>query len=286
MTEDFLFFEKQFSGFRPIELAVFTQGEYDVNDFEVINEIDKVEKHLDSLPVFLGATSITSVYKSINQMYQGNKASAYKMPSSEKKFKKYQKVIERIPQNNTSILISKDQKKARISTKTLDIGADSIKYVSQDLDAWISKNTDSNIATFRQTGTGLILDKNAEYVRISLLQGLGGAVLVVSLLMALLFKNIRMLLISLAPNLIPLLIAGALLGFLQIELEAGIAITFAVVFGIAVDDTIHFLSKYKLARNKGLDLEAAIHTTFMETGKAICLTVSYTHLTLPTNREV
>ena len=272
ITEDFLFFEKEFSGFRPIELAVFTQGDYDTNDFAVINQIDKVEKHLDASPVFLGTTSITSVYKSINQMYQGNKASAYQMPSTEKKFKKYQKVIERIPQNNTNILVSKDGKKARISTKTLDIGADSIKYVSQNLDAWIAKNTDPNIVTFKQTGTGLILDKNAEYVRTSLLQGLGGAVLIVSILMALLFKNIRMLIISLIPNMVPLLLAGALLGFLQIELEAGISIIFAVVFGIAVDDTIHFLSKYKLARNKGLDMEAALHITFMETGKAICLT--------------
>ena len=272
ITEDFLFFEKEFSGFRPIELAVFTQGDYDVNDFAVIKEIDKVEKHLASLPVFQGATSITSVYKSINQMYQGNKASAYKLPTTEKKFKKYQKVIDKIPQNNTSILVSKDEKKARISTKTLDIGAESIKYVSQDLDAWIAKNTDPSITTFKQTGTGLILDKNAEYVRTSLLQGLGGAVLIVSMLMALLFKNIRMLVISLVPNLIPLLLAGALLGFLQIELEAGISIIFAVVFGIAVDDTIHFLSKYKLARNNSLDMEAALHVTFMETGKAICLT--------------
>ena len=189
------------------------------DSFEVIKQIDKVEKHLDASPIFLGTTSITSVYKSINQMYQGNKASAYKMPTTEKKFKKYQKVIERIPQNNTSILVSKDEKKARISTKTLDIGADSIKHVSQNLDAWIAKNTDPNIVTFKQTGTGLILDKNAEYVRTSLLQGLGGAVLIVSLLMALLFKNVRMLLISLVPNIVPLLLAGALLGLSLIHIS-------------------------------------------------------------------
>jgi predicted RND superfamily exporter protein len=67
-------------------------------------------------------------------------------------------------------------------------------------------------------------------------------------------------------------LAGALLGFLGVDLEAGVSIVFAVVFGIAVDDTIHFLSKYKLARNKGLSVEESLEVTFLETGKAIVLT--------------
>jgi len=67
-----------------------------------------------------------------------------------------------------------------------------------------------------------------------LILGLGLAVLIVSLLMALLFRNWRMVIISLIPNVFPLLLAGALLGYLGIELDAGISIVFAVVFGIAV----------------------------------------------------
>jgi hypothetical protein len=90
--------------------------------------------------------------------------------------------------------------------------------------------------------------------------------------MALLFRNWRMLIVSLIPNLFPLLLAGALLGYLGIELEAGVSIVFAVIFGIAVDDTIHFLSKYKLTRNKGHDVEESLRITFLETGKAIALT--------------
>ena len=74
------------------------------------------------------------------------------------------------------------------------------------------------------------------------------------------------------PNLIPLLLAGALLGYLGIDLEAGVSSVFAVIFGIAVDDSIHFLSKFKLARMKGLGVEESIHLTFRETGKAIILT--------------
>jgi len=90
--------------------------------------------------------------------------------------------------------------------------------------------------------------------------------------MVVLFKNLRLIIISIIPNLVPLLTSAAIIGLIGVELEAGIAIVFAIAFGIAVDDTIHFLSKYKLERDKGKSREDALHTTFKETGKAIILT--------------
>jgi predicted RND superfamily exporter protein len=170
------------------------------------------------------------------------------------------------------VLVNQDGNKARISARIKDIGADEIKTISDSIQVWINTHTNPNVASFRQTGTGLIIDKNSEYVRQNLIEGLGLAVLIVGILMAILFKNWKMLLISLVPNLFPLLIAGALLGYLGIDLEAGVSIVFAVIFGIAVDDTIHFLSKYKLALQNNLSTEEALAVTFIETGKAICLT--------------
>jgi predicted RND superfamily exporter protein len=94
----------------------------------------------------------------------------------------------------------------------------------------------------------------------------------VALIMVILFKNIKLLLISLLPNLLPLLFAAALLGYLNIPLEATISVVFAIVFGIAVDDTIHFLSRYKIGLAKGASKEEALRTTFTETGRALVIT--------------
>jgi len=272
ITKDFKFFEKQFAGYRPVEFGVFAQGDYKATDFEVLQEIDKVEQYLKTIPYIKSVNSVTTVYKSINQAYKRNKQSEYKMPTKEKDFKKYDRFAKRMADGSADVLVSKDRKKARITTKILDIGADSIKAVGDRIDAWIGQNTNPEIATFKKTGSGIILDKNALYARESLLEGLGIAVIIISILMAILFKNWRMVLISLVPNVFPLVFAGGLLGFLGIELEAGVAILFAIVFGIAVDDTIHFLSKFKLTRDKGLSIEESLHVTFLETGKAICLT--------------
>ena len=94
----------------------------------------------------------------------------------------------------------------------------------------------------------------------------------ISLFMALLYKNLKIIIIALIPNILPLIIAGALLGYLQIPLEAGVAIVFAIIFGIAVDDTIHLLSKFKLLKDRKYTTDEAIKVTLLETGKAVCLT--------------
>lgn len=273
ITEDFQFFEQELSGFRPFELAVMTRDSSDrVTDFAVLAEIGKIEDYVKQFPFVQSTASITAVYRSINQAYNNNRPDAYVLPTTQRRYQEYRALAERVPDVNLNLLISRDRQKARITSRLDDIGADSIKVFLNRTNDWVNANVDTSLVEVRSTGTGLIIDKNAEYIRRSLLQGLGLAILIVCVIMALLFKNWRMLVISLIPNLLPLLVAGAMIGFLGIELEAGVSIVFAIIFGIAVDDTIHFLSKYKLARRRGLDVTEAIHLTFRETGKAIILT--------------
>lgn len=272
ITEDFLFFERELAGFRPVEYAVFAQNDYQADDLEVLQQIDTVEQYLKQFPVIQAVTSITAVYKSLNQMNANNARDAYRLPADEGKYLASKRLVSRMPESGVAVLKSRDGKKARISSRVKDCGADSLKAIYAKVDDFIARHTNSEIATFKRTGTGMILDKNSEYVRQSLLKGLGISILIISALMALVFRNFKMLLISLVPNLMPLLIAGGLLGFFSIELEAGIAIIFSVVFGIAVDDSIHFLSRFRLLRGQGIPVEEAIHATMIETGKPIIQT--------------
>ncbi len=272
VTEDFLFFERELSGFRPFELAVITRDSSRVTDFDILREIGKIEDYVKAFPFVQSTASITAVYRSINQAFNNNRPDAYVLPADQGRYRQYQALAERVPDVNLNLLVSRDRRKARITSRLDDIGADSIKVFLDQTNDWINANVDTSLVEIRSTGTGLIIDKNSEYIRRNLLQGLGLAIVIVCVLMALLFRSWRMLFVSLVPNLLPLLIAGAMLGYLGIELEAGVSIVFAIIFGIAVDDTIHFLSKYKLARRRGLDVTAAIHLTFRETGKAIVLT--------------
>jgi predicted RND superfamily exporter protein len=272
ITEDFLFFERELSGFRPFELAVTAKDSNRITDFAVMQQIGAIEDYVKQFPFVQSTASISAVYRSINQMYNNNRPDAYELPDDPATYQRYQRMADRIPALNLNVLMSEDRTKARVTSRMDDMGADSIKVFLNRTDNWINQNIDTSLISIRSTGTGLIIDKNAEYIRRNLLQGLGLAIVIVCGLMALLFRSWRMLIVSLVPNILPLLLAGAMLGYLGIELEAGVSIVFAIIFGIAVDDTIHFLAKYRLLRGRNVPVQEAIHKTYREAGKAIVLT--------------
>jgi uncharacterized protein len=269
VTEDFHFFEKIFSGFRPLEYAVFAQNGHKTDDFEVMQQIDKVETHLRQQPAIRSVTSPTMMYKSLNQMSNGNRSDELKMPTDSLQYAEFQRLAENLPKGTGNILTSKDGTKARIATRVLDLGADSVMAVGERIDDWILKNTDPSVSTFRRTGTGFIIDKNASYIRVDLLQGIAWEVGLIALLMGLMLRNFRMIVIFLIPNLFPMVFAGALVGFLGVPLDAGISMIFTVVFGISIDDTIHFLSSFNINRGKGMTVDEALKTTLFETGKPV-----------------
>lgn len=275
VTSDFLFFEKKLAGFRPMEFAVYAQGNHRVTDYEVLREMEKIEKKLREANFVQAIFSSTAIYKTIHQMNHNNRPDAYRLPDDREEFERDRRFAKRLPQLSAQVLISRDERKARITSRLGDIGADRIKAYGQQLDAWMAQHIDPKIIKVKRTGTGLVMDKNADYVRRNLLLGLGSSIGFISLIIALVLRSWRMMFIFLLPNLVPLLVAGALIGYWGVELDAGISIVFSVVFGIAVDDTIHFLAKLKLERNRGLSVEEALRTTLLETGKALILTTVF-----------
>ncbi len=272
VTSDFLFFEKNFSGYRPLEFAITVKQPNKANDFQVVQQINKIEQYLKTIPNINSIYSQATIYKSMEMMHHANQKAYYKMPDSLYTFLSYQSMLEKTKNFESNVLINKTNSKTRISSIIGDIGADSIKAIGINIDQWIYTNTDTNMISVRRTGTGIILDKNSDYITGSLMSGLLLSVIVISLLMAYLVKSFKMLIIALVPNLIPLVFGAAILGFFHIELEGGVSIIFSIIYGIAVDDTIHFLSRYKLCIEQGMEVEKAIEMTFVDTGKSVVLT--------------
>lgn len=204
-------------------------------------------------------------------MYYGNKPEAYRLPDSLYEFERLQPLAERLSGVSPEVLISRDGDKARIAARMLDVGRDTVAAIEERLNDWIAQHSDSSVAQFRITGTGIVLDKNSRYIRDNMLQGLGLSVLAVGLIMLFLFRDWRVIVVFYVPNILPLFIAAGLIGYFGIPLEAGIATIFSIIFGIATDDTIHFLSAFKINRAHNADLEHTLRTTLRETGKAMTL---------------
>lgn len=272
VTEDFRFFEETFAGFRPYEIAATAKNGRTFSEYEVLAEVNKLEEYVKSFEDVNGVASITTIHKTLNRASNGDRAAFYKFPQTEGEFNRMKPFLDKIPASQINVLVNNDNTKARISGKVKDIGSERIDSISKAIENYIAAEINNDIVEFKITGTGVIFDKNNEYLRESLVYGLSIAFLIISIVMSLLFRDIRMIVISLVPNVFPLMFGGALMGYLGIALDAPTAIIFAISFGIAVDDSIHFLSKMKIELSKGLDLESALENTFVETGKAIIIT--------------
>ena len=140
------------------------------------------------------------------------------------------------------------------------------------LEQFIRSNVDSSLVALKITGTSLLIDKNNQYLTQNMMEGLGIAFLVIAVIVALLFRSLRMIIIVLIPNVIPLIVVAAIMGYFGITLKLSTSIIFTIAFGIAVDDTIHFISKLKLELDKGKSLLYALKRTYISTGKAIIVT--------------
>ncbi|MDN5200095.1 MMPL family transporter [Fulvivirgaceae bacterium BMA10] len=274
LREDFLFFDREFGGSRPFEIAIeVIDTTKTVFDQEVLGEIEKVEDYLYSQYEGTNILSPVFVAKSLFRATNGGLASSFRLPknnSEYQKLRRYLKYVKRL--NRTSKLFSQDYRHARFSGKMRDIGSKTSLERNELLEAFIAKNTNENLVKFKLTGTSLLIDKNNNYLTQNMLEGLSIAFCVIAFIVAILFRSLRMVLITLIPNMIPLLVVAGLMGYFGINLKLSTSIIFTIAFGIAVDDTIHFISKLKIELGKGKTLLYALKRTYFSTGKAIIIT--------------
>ena len=117
------------------------------------------------------------------------------------------------------------------------------------------------------TGTAVVASNGTKYMVFNLFTSLLFAIVAISLLMAILFRSMRMVLVSLIPNFIPLLFTAGVMGWMGIPLKPSTLLVFSIAFGIAVDDTIHYLAKYRLElKNKQWDLRQCVILAIREAG--------------------
>jgi len=110
----------------------------------------------------------------------------------------------------------------------------------------LRKAIDNQYYSFTLTGTSIVAAEGTQYLVKNLLTSLFFAIIIISILMAILFRSWRMVVASLLPNFIPLLVTAGIMGFFHIPIKPSTILVFSIAFGISVDDTIHFLAKYRM----------------------------------------
>lgn len=161
----------------------------------------------------------------------------------------------------------------------LDLDPEKIKeyYSTENFTANLRAAISEEYLDFDVTGTAVVASEGTQYLVKNLFTSLLIAICIIALLMALLFRSWKMVIISLIPNFIPLLVTAGIMGYFQIPIKPSTILVFSIAFGISVDDTIHFLAKYRQElKVREYDLKACVTNALRETG----LSMFYTSIVL------
>jgi hypothetical protein len=273
LMKELRFFQKQFGGIRPFELAIIPQGDRIITDYEVMVESEKLEKYLDAEYQVNQMISPTVPFKYANKILRSGKDEFYKIPENEKRFDYLKRQMEKFEQRKEwDQIISKDKKTGRVFGRMVDPGSSEMLKRNDRLREFVDANIDTSIIDYKLTGTPVIIDESGRYVSKNIITGLLIAFGLIGLSMGILFKSVKMAFLSLIPNMFPILLTAGFIGFAGIALNMSTAIVFTIAFGIAVDDTIHFLSRFRQEMRLGRSNLIGLRRTFISTGKAIIIT--------------
>ena len=246
--EDIVFFENEFDGVMPLEIMIDTKRKKGVMKLTTLKRMDELQETINEIPELSKPVSIVNLVKYAKQAYYNGNPEYYELPTSQEQafILSYAKnSVKNSKENLMKSYVDSTGQFARITVFMKDIGTDKMEKIEEKL--WDKINTvfPKERYTVTMTGKALVFQKGTNYLVNNLVISLLFAVILISLLMAYLFRSFKMIIISLLPNILPLIITAGLMGFFGIPIKPSTILVFSIAFGISVDDTIHFLAKYR-----------------------------------------
>jgi len=249
---DLKFFEKHFGGVMPFEISVDTKKKNGIMNYANIQKIDHLQKTINEHPEFSKPLSLIEVFKFARQSYYGGDSSMYSLPSSmEKNF-----ILGYIPQNVSEgngkggndllkSFVDSTKQITRISFQMADVGTNHMDSLLTDILPKVDSIFDPAKYDVTVTGNSVVYAKGTNFLIKNLFESVLIAIGLISLLMIFLFSSARMILVSMVPNIIPLIITASIMGFSGIPIKPSTIIVFSIALGISVDNAIQYLSRYR-----------------------------------------
>lgn len=274
VIQDLHYVEDNFRGVMPFEIGIDALKPGMVSKTSTLKRIDKLNTLFADYPEFGKPMSIVEGIKFTKQAYYGGNPKKYQLVKGNEKLfiKKYLDNT----QGNSNMLspyVDSTGQFARVSVPMKDVGSIEMDSLMSNLAPKIAEIFPEEKFKIQLTGPGVVYLKGTKYLVKNLLQSLALAILIIAGLMAILFKSYRMIMMSILVNLIPLVVTGAMMGFFGIPLKPSTILVFSIAFGISIDDTIHFLAKYRQElENCEWDLKPAVIDSIKETGVSMMYT--------------
>jgi len=272
--KDIVYFENEFGGIMPLEIVIDTKKEKGVMNLSTLKRMNELEETIEEIPELSPPMSIVNLVKYSKQAFYGGDPKFYQLPNNQEK-----NWILSYTKNSTSNVDFMDNfvdstgRYARITTFMKDIGTDKMEIIEERLHQKIAKEFPSENYNVAITGKALVFLKGTNYLINNLIISLSLAIVLISFFMAFMFRSFKMIIISLIPNMFPLLITAGLMGYLGIPIKPSTILVFSIAFGISVDDTIHFLAKYRQElKANNWKIKQSVYGALRETGVSMFYT--------------
>ncbi len=272
--KDIKFFEKEFEGIMPLEVLIDTKRKKGVLSLASLKRMDKLQNYIDEVPELSKPLSVVELVKFSKQAYYNNNPEYYQLPNSQERT--FLLTYANSGTKKTHFLenyVDSTGQFARITTFMKDTETERFDRIEEDLNSEIKKIFPIERYNVILTGKALVFQKGTKYLVNNLILSLSLAVFLIALFMAWMFRSFKMILVSLIPNLLPLIITAGLMGYIGVPIKPSTILVFSIAFGISVDDTIHFLAKYRqeLITNKW-KIRKSVYAALKETGVSMLYT--------------
>ncbi len=272
--KDIVFFEQEFGGIMPLEIIIDTKRKKGVIKLATLKRMDKLNEIIDEIPELSPSVSVLNLVKYSKQAYYNGNPKYYQLPSGQERA-----FILEFTKNsdaNSDLLnnfVDSTGQYARITTFMKDIGTEKMERIEERLQARIEKEFPKERYEVKMTGKALVFLKGTNYLIKNLVVSLSLAILLIAIFMAWMFRSYQMIIISLIPNVLPLLLTAGLMGFLGVAIKPSTILVFSIAFGISVDDTIHFLAKYRQElQENNWKVKKSVYAALRETGVSMFYT--------------
>jgi len=266
--------DKEMAGIFPYQIQIASGGEGGAFEPDFLTRVDQLESFVASQPWIRKTFSIVTLLKEMHQAMNGGDPAFYRVPETRELVAQYLLLYSMSGDpEDLDVLVTPDGAYVRLACQGIDMGTDSFFE--------LKRRTEEKAATlfeppvsYHVTGRSLLANRALNNIVRDMLVSILSAFGIIFVAVTILYRSVKAGLITTIPNIIPLVVTLGFMGLFGITLRVSTVVTFAICLGMAVDDTIHYLTRFREELDRTGDYITSMNRTLQSAGRAIVLTTS------------
>lgn len=268
VRQDIEYFDEVYRGMMTLDIILDSGEEEGIKNPTFLTQLDEIEIWLQQREPLGKINSLGDYLKEINQALNSDNPDFYRIPSSSEMTAQYLLLYESSgADEDLSDIKDFENRRARLVVPVANMEASDLQAELDAIEAHLQENYPQLQVIV--TGTMALLTVQDTYISAGIAQSFLIALAIITLFFIILFKSVKYGLLSIIPSILPIVLAGSFAGWLGISLDQSALVVFAMTMGIAVDDAIHVMSRYLLAKNEGASTKQSITRAMNESGRAV-----------------